>query len=475
MGISTSLSTALSGLNVASRMAEVTSNNIANTLTEGYARRSLAIGSTWGGVPSFGVQRHVSPGLTADRRLADAQLSADQGRMAMLTRVEDIIGAAGSTDSIAGRLAAFESALISASGEPSSDLRLMQLNGTLSELADEINSASSEIQALRQNADASIAQDVARLNAGLGMIAQLNADITRVQTAGQDASNLIDARGQAMDGISDIVPLRILQRGGDQIALMSTSGMILLDGVPSEFEFQPANVIAADMTLASGGLSGITRDGMPVDPGDGIGRLMGGSLGAAMAARDDELPTVQDQLDAFALNLMQRFEDPSVDPTTAGLGLLTDAGNPSDPSDFVGLAGRLRLNASVDPVQGGDLWRWRDGLGAAAAGPIGNANQLNRWQEGLSMATALPGGGTPRSSAGHIASLMAERGTLRTIAEQDLSFARARMDGLEQAELAHGVDSDQELQRLLQIEQAYAANARVIQTINSMMQQLMEI
>ena len=40
---------------------------------------------------------------------------------------------------------------------------------------------------------------------------------------------------------------------------------------------------------------------------------------------------------------------------------------------------------------------------------------------------------------------------------------------------ADGVDSDAEMQRLLQYEQAYAANARVIQAIQTMMDQILGI
>ena len=36
-----------------------------------------------------------------------------------------------------------------------------------------------------------------------------------------------------------------------------------------------------------------------------------------------------------------------------------------------------------------------------------------------------------------------------------------------------GVDTDRELQRLMLIEQAYAANARVLQTVDDMMNALM--
>ena len=42
-------------------------------------------------------------------------------------------------------------------------------------------------------------------------------------------------------------------------------------------------------------------------------------------------------------------------------------------------------------------------------------------------------------------------------------------------ELLNGVDTDQEMQKLLLIEQSYAANARVIQVVDDMMRRLMEI
>ncbi len=46
MSISHSLSNALSGMTAASRMAEVVSSNLANSLTDGYGRRSLDLSSS---------------------------------------------------------------------------------------------------------------------------------------------------------------------------------------------------------------------------------------------------------------------------------------------------------------------------------------------------------------------------------------------------------------------------------------------
>jgi flagellar hook-associated protein 1 FlgK len=79
------------------------------------------------------------------------------------------------------------------------------------------------------------------------------------------------------------------------------------------------------------------------------------------------------------------------------------------------------------------------------------------------------------SASERIAVFSSEISSGRVNAEQDLSFSAARWDNLHNAELAGGVDTDVELQNLLRVEQAYAANAKVIQTISAMIQQIMEI
>ncbi|MEP1929763.1 MAG: flagellar basal body rod C-terminal domain-containing protein, partial [Roseibium sp.] len=63
----------------------------------------------------------------------------------------------------------------------------------------------------------------------------------------------------------------------------------------------------------------------------------------------------------------------------------------------------------------------------------------------------------------------------RVISDEDLSFAATKLSGLEAMELAEGVDSDHEIQQLMLIEQAYAANARVVEAIDEMMNQLLRL
>lgn len=452
-------------------MAEVVSQNLANALTEGYGRRSLDTSSHYGGVRVDGITRSVDRGLLGDRRLAEARLNADQRTADMLGAIEGIIGLPGDADSIAGRLSAFESALVSASADPASEQRLSHVNATLGALVGQLHQDASDVQKLRQDADASIQRDVDTLNSNLKMLEQLNADISRARASGQDPSSLFDARQQVVDEIGGIVPVRELDRGNDRLGLMTTSGLILIDGTAAQFEFTRTPTIVAGMTIASGGLSGITQNGEPLNAENGFGRLGGGSLDAAFQLRDTALVSAQEGLDDIAMDLVSRMNDPLVDPSVGATGLLTDSGGPVNAADTEGLASRLAINAAMDPNQGGGLSNWRDGVGSVSAGPSGNSAQLDRWLDALTNAS-----GTPNMSASErIAVFSSEISSGRVNAEQDLSFSAARWDNLHNAELAGGVDTDVELQNLLRVEQAYAANAKVIQTISAMIQQIMEI
>ena len=79
MSITSALSSALTGLSVTSRQAEILSSNVANATTPGYARRELGLrarrfwpgrGRGW---PRPGVTRRSWTGhLLAERRLAQA-------------------------------------------------------------------------------------------------------------------------------------------------------------------------------------------------------------------------------------------------------------------------------------------------------------------------------------------------------------------------------------------------------------------
>jgi flagellar hook-associated protein 1 FlgK len=482
MSISSAFSNATSGLAASARMAEVVSSNVSNALTDGYGRRqvdlsSAHLGGKGAGVQIDGITRLSDRGLLADRRIADADVARSEVGANALQILSRDFGDVGDSAGLGGRLAAFEQSLISAASDPASELRLGEVVNRLEDLTGTLRSNAKSVQAERESADLAIANDVETLNSSLELVRKLNVDIQVNSGSGRDSSALVDARQIAIDKIAAIVPIRELDRPNGQVSLMTTSGAVLLDGSAATLSFDRSPVITSEMSFESGGLSGISINGESVDLSNGFGRLAGGSLSAAFDLRDNTLVEVQSGLDDIARDLITRFEDPSVDPTlsTGSAGLLTDNGSPFDDTELVGLSERLTINVAVDPSNGGLLSRLRDGMEASASGPVGNSVQLNAWANALSSQVSTVGTSVAQTSAGKIADFGAQLDVMRVTAEESLGFENARWETFKSAELATGVDTDQELQQLLRVEQSFAANARVMQTIDTLMKRLLEI
>jgi len=477
MSISGAMNAALSGLRAAARGSEIVSNNISNALTETYGRRSLSLsalsyGAT-GGVRIDGITRQMNEGVVADRRIANAAQQNTQVAMDFFINLENTIGLAGDAEGIGGRLAAFEQSLITASSRPDAVERLSNAVSDANRLAEGLNLASDQVQTMRTNADTQIARDVETLNTALQQVESLNVQITSTISRSGGANALLDQRQAVLDSIGGIVPINVVPRDNGAVAIYSEGGAVLLDINAADIGFSQQNVVTEFQTLDGGTLSGLTLNGQDIR----TSALEGGSLGAQFAVRDTYGVQAQSQLDALARDLVERFDDPALDATRAAgdPGLFTDATAAFDPLNEVGLSRRITLNSAVDPNAGGEVTRLRDGLGAVTAGPAGDATLLGDLRSALED-TRVPASGNFGSGAQTLAGLMASfSGTLastRGAVEQDLSFTSARLSELTQLQLADGVDTDQELQNLLILEQAYAANARVIQAADDMIETL---
>jgi len=329
-------------------------------------------------------------------------------------------------------------------------------------------------------ADKFIGKQVRVLNDSLAGVAKLNRDIRIQIGTGRDVNGLMDQRQLLVDKIAGIVPLKIYQRPHGQITITSSGGAVLLEGRPSVFGFTAAGIITPDMTKTSGALSGLTLNGKPIALGGSYGLLNGGSLSAQFQIRDETAPFASAQIDAFARNLIERFQSAGIDPTLASgaAGLFTDGGAALKPALETGLAGRLSLNAAVDPATGGAEWRIRDGLGATAPGDVGNATLISSLVDSLSARQAASSGqfsSGASSLSGLSGDLSALNSAARLHAEQSAVFAQSRLQELTLIEKQSGVDTDSEMQKLLLVEQAYAANARVISTVDKMLKTILEM
>lgn len=490
MSIASAINNAGTGLTAASRLADTISSNVANAMSEGYARRttelsSLALGGYGSGVRVLGTYRAENALMTAERRQMDAAAAASGTLGEAYDRMLAAIGEPGSTGALASRATAFETALLGAVASPQSFAKLATAVEGAKAFAGAINAIAAETARMRTETNQEIERQIAGVNKGLADIQALNDKIRAGRIQGLDTTGLEDERGRLVDRIAGVIPVRTVKRADGEIAIYSQNGGALLDGRVFALSVDPAPAaITPDMILGAG-LSPLYHDRgavtgpepVAIGTGSGQGMFDGGSLAALFEVRDRFAVEVNAELDLYAADVMDRFttEVPAASLDAGGAGLFVDPlAGPA-----VGLAGRITVNAAVDPGQGGEVRRLRDGLDGTLR-PEGFTTFLEGMADAMTL-TRAPAAGVVTTSAangaaGFAAEIAAYFGARAARGDEARAYLAGQQALLSERETsALGVDTDAQLQFLMLVEQTYAANARVLTVVDSLLKQLLEI
>ena len=473
MSISGAFANARSGLALNARTAELIGSNIANALVPNHARQEVvAATARTGGVRIEAVARAADPVTLAARLDAGARAGSADVALKGARRIADLTGTADGASGLTAAVNGLGIALSQASVHPGEGLTTEAVAAAARAVAAELGHAAEGLRTLRNEADASIGQRVAAINAALATLQELNASVVAARARREPVADLEQARDAAVLSISEHIPITVVARSDGRIALFSSRGAALLDGAATTLGFTPAGVVPDGATAANGGLSGLTLGGIPVAEGAG-GLLGGGALSADFDLRDRTLPQAQSSLDALAAAIVTRLEAADASLTPGEPGLLSDGGLPFDPSALEGLAARIHPHSALDDPAMGAL-ALSHGFGSTpVSGTLASlAAAFSRTGTDL----AATGDPTARDLAGHVAHVSADL-HIRAARAEEAGASAAAASRL--ADAAHGdrvgVDTDQQLQLLLAIENAYAANARVLAVADAMMQDLLEI
>ncbi|ATX64739.1 flagellar hook-associated protein FlgK [Roseinatronobacter bogoriensis] len=482
MSLSIALSSALSGLNVSARATQVVSDNIANAQTEGYGVRSLSqaarvTGSQGNGVMATGIQRDMDPVLLSDLRNATADNAQDKVFSGFWSRIEAAFGMPDEPGGLSNLIDALGVTLQNAAAQPESEALLSQVSRAAADISRSIGGIHDTIQAQRAQADSTIARDVDFLNQTLAGIADLNNQIQRQVLLGGAPENLVDARQKMINDISEIVSVQEIPRDHGRIMLMGRDGSVLVDKTASQFEFTSSpNLDAAD-SIENGALSSVKLNGRDLSQDSQL--FSTGRIGASLEIRDKAAPDIQKKLDDMAYDLVARFGQPDLDPSLSpgSFGLFSLEGLSSLPTDKIGVSGRIALNPQVDPSKDGALWRLRNGMGLMSepTGMVADNALLSRKLQMLNTTAPLSDGSSvARSVSMHASDALSMVATNRLAADQRNATNTARVAILSEDLAARGVDTDAELSKLLVLEQAYAANAKVIAAVDAMWRTMLE-
>ena len=485
--IESALYTAMSSLNLQQQQSDVIAGNIANASTPGYVDQTLpqleqATAGAGTGVMAGPLQRMSDEAAAnAANQTASAQ-AYSQAMVNGLTSYTQVLGQPSDSTSLPSELSAFNTALTSLSASPGSSALQSGAVTAAQNLVGTFNSLSSAISSAREQADSNIESGVTTVNQTLQQLAQNQTAMQQAAADGEPTASYLDTQGQLLSTLSQQVPIDVYQQSNNGIVVTTDGGTTLFDGTVHQLSFTPTSNIPANMQGTGdpsqgtiGGLSAVTVGGQPIEISQN------GSIAANLQLRDVTLPGFEQQIDQVASNTIVAFQQ--ADPTVGAgeTGIFTDNGAAVDPSDgaqLTGMAANIALNASVDPSQGGRAWRIQAGAQATTQGATGSNSTVLSFISALTQTqsydttSGLPGSMTLTDATAQVAGL--QQSTLSnwtSVNTSRTSQAQAAQTALSNAT---GVNIDNEMQKLLVVQETYAATTQVIQAASSMLYQLIQ-
>ncbi|MBP0445501.1 hypothetical protein J8J14_12010 [Roseomonas sp. SSH11] len=498
MSLDLALSIARSGLSHVNRQLAQSAANVANAATPGYTRKTVegeasVAGRLSAGVRSAEATRAVDAALLTKLNAARATAEAASTRARLLEGVEVAHGATG--ESVADLTGALGDAFVLLRGDPADALLQGAVLDAAEALTARYKTVSAAIQEARQGAQDGLEEGVAALNRALRQVSDLTARIVPLRAQGMSTVELEDQRDLAVAGIAAIMEVRAVGHADGNMVLIGAGGLALpLHAQEGPFSIAAAAVGAQAYHGGSGTLPGVVLGGVDV-----TAQLGNGSLAALAALRDRDLPLAQAELDVSAANLAARFEAQGLRLFTGDSGAVPDPATPYATSGWIGFSGALRVNPAVLA----DSTLLRDGTHAVvglpggpsaftpnpAGGPaafttlidrvlnhsLGNEASAGNPHPAFAFGGLGPDGSlsstlrNARSLGEHAGRLVATQAAARARAEEDGKAAGDLLSTLETAfSERSGVDMDTELARMMTLQTAYAANARLISVVQGL-------
>lgn len=330
MGLSVTLSNALSGMTSSQSSLEVLSRNVANAGTPGYHRQSISTidvsGNGASHVRSSGVDRAFNQSLQSYYTRSTADAGYASTRASFFDRLETALGKPGDAGALDTSFLSLQSALQSLATSPDTYSARATAVSEAQAMAETLNRLSAEVQTLRQDAESRIAGQVGSINQMLGSLEEINGRLAdRTVDLGARAT-MLDQRDRLVAGLSELMDIRVEYRADDSVSLMTRSGVGLLDVRASVFNFESGGALSAtNLVNTDPAQSGVGRLTIRSASGlvlDAVQQNVFGSgeLAALIDLRDRALVVAQNQLDDIAASLAKALSTVEVAGSATSAG-----------------------------------------------------------------------------------------------------------------------------------------------------------
>jgi flagellar hook-associated protein 1 FlgK len=503
--ISAVLSIASNGLGVISHELSLVSQNVANAGTPNYAvetstRTSVSADGVGLGVRDGAATRQIDLALQAAGRSQSGTVSNLQTRQNALQAIDAAQGTPSQGNDLSSLLGKLQNAFSTLQTAPDNQAQQSAVISNAANLAGGINNLSQSYGAQRQAAQDDLVASVSTLNTALGTIGSLTSRIIALHAAGGSTADLENERDTAIQTVSQLVGVKVLNQANGGVVLTTNDGMGLPINGNAAFT-APGGTIGAGAFYPGGGIQGITLAGVDV-----TNQLSGGQIGADLTLRDTTFPTFQGELDEFAQNLASRFDAQGLTLFTDPTGAVPPSGGTPAQTSYVGFAGTIQVNPQVVA----NISLVRDGTGAVAGsptgasaftpnpagGPAGFTGLISRVLDfafGDQVQSGVPQPASQTTGLGPAGNLSAPyqapttlgklATTLVAAQSQESSDVTGRLATEESVQAninsrmqaVSGVNMDTEMATMIQLQNAYGANAKIVSVAQNLFDQILQM
>lgn len=441
------ISNALSGSIAAQAALNAASQNIANLQTAGYTRQGVLLSSLGAGVGVRSAGNGVE--VSALLRFADAYKSqqmwraaSDQGARSQtqpyLTQLERVMG--DDASSISNGIDGFFAALNASAVDPTSTPLRQQIVTSADAMAQRFNSISTVMSNQLLSVQQQRAAIVPQTNTTLANIAALNQRISTSTASGTNVSSLMDARDQLIDGLASQMGIDVLDQpdGSRNIALKS--GQPLVIG-------SLAGTLSSNMTNTGGQTLNLdfAKSSYKLDP-----VAIGGQMGGLGEFEQNTLKPLQQSLQDMATQLTSKINAQlALGKTMAGT-----AGGP--------LLAYANGKLSITPG-----FNARD-LALSLTGAAGDSGNLQKLIEIKNQPITVSWVGSVLMSDADTQLV----GKLGIYSQQNQALLKTsntvRSQAIDDWKSTSGVNKDEEAMSLVEFQNMYQANMKVISVANSL-------
>jgi flagellar hook-associated protein 1 FlgK len=443
---------------------QTTGHNLSNAATPGFSRQRVELSTELPlhqgtlllgqGSKTTAVQRVVDRFLESALRAVNRDIGSVETEQRALTSIQEIFPTSGGLDAALG---AFFSALSDLANNPAGIAERMSVVGKASVLGEGLRSTRDLLTASQRNLDEELQSTVSHVNALASQIAELNKQISIVETDLVEANDFRDQRQSRIQEIVRLSGATIRDESNGSVTVIMSGFALVSGGRAARLDSSTRNAAGHREIVFQG------PDGLSFNASGVLG--LGGKIGALVDLRDNRVQAYVDQLDEFAFSIVNAINSQHV------LGF-----------DLSGAPGSGFFSALPTSAGAAALVRVDDGIAtdprrvaaasSAATAPGDNRNILALL--GLREVNQASLGGLTFQES--YSELLGQLGNETASAQGKLEFREALLKQTQaQRESVSGVNIDEEMTKIIVFQRAFDASSLIVRTADEMYSELIEM